>query len=72
MDREDLLTYCPLARAECINGELKGRLCAFYDYEGNYCHITNTLESLSSLGEVCNTDLGYLNISGGIDTYEQN
>lgn len=79
MDREDLLTYCPLARTTCNRGELSFTpqqedvlICAFYGYGDDTCHIAETLRALWSLGEVCNTDLGYLNISGGIDTYEQN
>lgn len=78
MDRE-FYTYCPLARAKCKDGELMftpqqedGLLCVFYDGDDDRCHITDTLHALWSLGEVCNTDLGYLNICGGIDTYEQN
>lgn len=78
MDRE-FYFYCPLARATCQDGELTLMLsqgevlvCTFYDDEDCACQIRDALTALRSIGEACNTDLGYLNISGGIDTYEQN
>lgn len=78
MDRE-FYTYCPLARAKCNHGELSFTpqqedvpVCAFYDDEDCACQIRDALTALRSIGAVCNTDLGYLNISGSIDTYEQN
>ena len=78
MDRE-FYTYCPLARAKCNHGELSFTpkqedvpVCAFYDGDDDICRITDALNALRSLGKACDADIGYLNISGGIDTYEQN
>lgn len=81
-EKKEEVIWCPIAKMECKEAELssieldldKTYICAWQ--ENGECLVRQALEGIARLGEAATCTPGgngwWIEVSGSIDTYEQN